>query len=452
MDSPPGEADSTALLCDHYELTALDAALASGIASRSATFEVFARRLPPGRRYGVLAGIGRIVGLLADFRYRESELDHLAAHHVVSERLLDHLAAWRFTGSIEAYREGDLYFPYSPVLTVTAPFGDALVLETALLSILNHDSAVASAAARMHDVADGRTLIEGGSRRVHESAAVAAARASYLAGFDVSSNLEAGRRWGVPTGGTTMHAFVLAHGSEREAFDAQIDRFGCDTTFLVDTYDAIEGVRCAIDACGDRDSVPGAIRIDSGDLGPAAQQARKMLDADGCSSTRIIVSGDLDEFAIRDLSAVRDLADQRRAIDGFLVGTQVATGSGEPTAGFVYKLVAVEDGRGTVRPVAKTSTGKETIGGRKRAARILDASGYAIEERVVSAAGDVDERPVAGSQRDLLHPMIVNGDVVTDPGLSAVRAFHLKARRELPHAAREIDPGEPALSGSSDTA
>lgn len=437
---------SPALLCDHYELTAFESAVQSGIADRPATFEVFARRLPEGRRYGVVAGIGRIVAALADFSYGATEIEHLLANNVISERMAERLAGWRFTGSIDSYREGDLYFPSSPVLTLTAPFGDALVLETLVLSILNHDSAIASGAARMHDAAVGRTLIEAGSRRVHEEAAVAAARAAYIAGFDVTSNLEAGRRWGVPTGGTTMHAFVLAHDSERQSFDAQIDSFGCGTTFLVDTYDILDGVRCAIDACAARGDVPGAVRIDSGDLNSMSRKARQLLNAHGCEATKVVVSGDLDEFAIE------RLVDDRAPIDSFLVGTCVATGSGHPTASFVYKLVAIDDGAGQMKPVAKASAQKATIGGRKRAWRLFDDSGYADEERIttptsVSDSTDFDPTELLG--RSLLHPLVVSGEVVSDPSLDAIRTTHLSARNELQPTARELAAGEPALVGTS---
>lgn len=438
-------ASNPALLCDHYELTALDSAIESGLADHPATFEVFARRLPEGRRYGVVAGIGRIISALSDFTYGRDEIDHLVSNDVISDRLAERLDGWRFTGSIDSYREGDLYFPHSPVLTLTAPFGDALVLETLVLSILNHDSAIASAAARMHDAAVGRTLIEAGSRRVHEEAAVAAARAAYIAGFDVTSNLEAGRRWGVPTGGTTMHAFVLAHDSERRAFDAQIDTFGCSTTFLVDTYDILDGVMSAIDACRDRGGVPGAIRIDSGDLDAMSRKARQLLNAQGCEATKIVVSSDLDEYTID------ALVQAHAPIDSFLVGTCVATGSGHPTASFVYKLVAIADTNGEMRPVAKTSAQKATIGGRKRAWRLFDESGYADEERITTpstdhAAPDFDPTELLG--RLLLHPLMVDGELVNNPSLDSIRTTHLSARNELQPSARELGPGAPALLGA----
>src|SRR4051812_22622553 len=210
--SPSTTGVSTALLTDRYELTMLAAALADGTATRRCVFEVFARRLPEGRRYGVVAGTARLLESIARFRFGSQELTALA--DVVDPATLDWLAGYRFSGDVDGYPEGELYFPGSPILTVTGSFVDAVVLETLTLSILNHDSAIASAAARMVTAAAGRPLIEMGSRRTHEAAAVAAARAAYLAGFSTTSNLEAERRHGIPTAGTAAHAWVLLHDSE----------------------------------------------------------------------------------------------------------------------------------------------------------------------------------------------------------------------------------------------
>ena len=238
----------------------LQAALQSGVAGEHAVFEVFARRLPVGRRYGVVAGLDRLIDAIERFRFGAAELEHLA--EIVDERTLEHLAGWHFAGDVDAYREGELFFPESPVLTVEARFGDAVVLETLVLSVLNHDSAVASAAARIRVAAGDRQLIEMGGRRTHEQAAVAAARAAYIAGFASTSNLEAGRRYGIPVAGTAAHAFTLAHPSEDAAFRAQLATLGSGTTLLVDTFDTETGIRRAVEAAGPG---LGAIRLDSGD-------------------------------------------------------------------------------------------------------------------------------------------------------------------------------------------
>ncbi|MCW2791876.1 MAG: putative nicotinate phosphoribosyltransferase, partial [Nocardioides sp.] len=253
---------STALLTDHYELTMLQAALRSGTAHRRSVFELFPRRLPEGRRYGVVAGVGRALDAIEAFRFDEDTLTVL--EDVVDRPTLDWLAGYRFSGDIWGYAEGEAYFPYSPLLTVEATFAEAVLLETLLLSIYNHDAAIASAASRMTLVAGDRPCIEMGSRRTHEEAAVACARAAYVAGFATSSNLAARERYGVPTGGTSAHSFTLLHDSEEQAFRAQVDALGTGTTLLVDTYDIAEAVRLAVEVAGPG---LGAVRIDSGDLG-----------------------------------------------------------------------------------------------------------------------------------------------------------------------------------------
>ena len=283
---------STALLTDHYELTMLQAALRSGAASRRCVFETFARRLPSGRRYGVLAGTGRVLDAIEDFRFGPEELRDLRERQVVDEDTLGFLADYRFDGDVWGYAEGETYFPYSPVLVVESDFAHGVILETVILSILNHDSAVASAASRMTGAAGSRPVIEMGSRRTHDEAAVAAARAAYIAGFSSTSNLEAGRRHGVPTGGTAAHAFTLLHESEREAFEAQVASLGAGTTLLVDTYDVTEGVRTAVEVAG---TSLGGVRLDSGDLVVQASEVREELDALGATETKIVVTSDLDE-------------------------------------------------------------------------------------------------------------------------------------------------------------
>src|SRR4051795_4961200 len=360
---------TAALLTDKYELTMLAAALRDGAAHRRTTFEVFARRLPEGRRYGVVAGTARFVEALADFTFDGTALQALS--DFLDSDTLEYLGDYRFRGDVDGYAEGELYFPGSPVLAVHGTFGECVVLETLALSIFNHDTAIASAAARMASVAEGRTLIEMGSRRTHEQAAVAAARAAYLAGFAGSSNLEAQRRHGVPALGTSAHAFTLLHTSadgpdERAAFRAQVDALGVGTTLLVDTYDITAGVANAVAVAGPE---LGAVRIDSGDLGVLARQVRAQLDELGAPNTRIVVTSDLDEFAIAALRA--------EPVDSYGVGTSLVTGSGAPTAGMVYKLVEVDG-----VPVEKRSSHKESHGGRKQAYRLTKPTGTAVEEVV----------------------------------------------------------------------
>jgi nicotinate phosphoribosyltransferase len=419
---------STALLTDHYELTMLQAALASGMAGRRSVFELYPRRLPEGRRYGVVAGVGRALEAIEDFRFDDEVLQALES--VVNEQTREWLAAHRFSGDVWGYAEGDLYFPFSPVAIVEGTFAEAVLLETVLLSIYNHDSAIASAASRMTQAAAGRPCIEMGSRRTHEEAAVASARAAYIAGFTTSSNLAARHRYGVPTTGTSAHSFTLLHDSEADAFRAQVASLGTGTTLLVDTYDVREAVRLGVEVAG---TDLGAVRIDSGDQGALAQQVRAELDALGATSTRIVVTSDLDEFSIAALAAA--------PVDGYGVGTQLVTGSGHPTCGFVYKLVAREDDHGAMVAVAKKSKDKISIGGRKWAMRRLSSAGVAEAE--VIGIGKPPEND--GDDRELLVPLVRAGEVVGHEPLDAARDRHLSARGELPLTAEQMSKGEPVI-------
>jgi len=417
---------STALYTDRYELTMVASALRDGSATRDCVFETFARRLPTGRRYGVVAGTGRLLDAIESFRFGPDELSLLGETGLDAETL-DWLAGWRFTGDVDGYPEGELWFPNSPVLTVTGAFGEAVLLETLALSVLNHDCAIASAAARMVTAAGGRPLIEMGSRRTHEDAAVAAARAAYIAGFSSTSNLEAGRRYGIPTSGTAAHAFTLLHDSEAAAFRAQIDALGIGTTLLVDTYDIARGIRTAIEVAGPS---LGAIRIDSGDLAVLAKESRELLDSLGATRTRIVLSGDLDEFAIAGLSGA--------PVDLYGVGTSLVTGSGAPTAGMVYKLVEVDG-----RPVAKRSEHKATHGGRKTAVRRHRETGTATEEVLVSRG-----RPELGPHDRPLQVPLMRGGKRVESGVSelgAARSRLVDALRSVPWEGLKLSQGEPAL-------
>jgi nicotinate phosphoribosyltransferase len=423
---------STAFLTDQYELTMVQAALRSGAAHRRAVFELFPRRLPEGRRYGVVAGTGRMLDALQQFRFEEEQLDFLRARDIVDATTRDWLASYRFSGDIWGYREGETYFPGSPLVVVEAGFAEAVVLETLILSILNHDSAVASAASRMTAVAEGRPCVEMGARRTHEDAAVAAARAAYIAGFSATSNLAAGRRYGIPTAGTSAHAFTLVHDSERDAFTAQVTALGSGTTLLVDTYDITEAVAAAVDIAG---TDLGAVRIDSGDLPMLARQVREQLDRLGATKTRIFVTSDLDEYAIAGLAAA--------PVDGYGVGTSLVTGSGHPTCGFVYKLVArsTSDQPSALQAVAKKSREKLSIGGRKWAMRRVSADGIAEAEII-----GVGHPPVSDvDDRHLLVELVRHGQIVGRESVERMRERHVRSIAELPMAAHQLSRGEPAI-------
>src|SRR5262245_54131240 len=405
----------------------LNAALKDGTAGRRCVFEVFARRLPTGRRYGVVAGTGRLVDLVAEFRFGEPELTFLTGAGVIDAETAQWLAGYRFGGDIEGYAEGELFFPGSPILTVSGSFAECVVLETLVLSVLNHDSAVAAAAARMVTAARGRPIIEMGSRRTHEQAAVAAARAAYLAGFAATSNLEAGRRYAIPTTGTAAHAFTLLHDDESAALAWQVHALGKQTTLLVDTYAISQGIRNAIAVAGPQLR---AIRIDSGDLSMLAAQSRELLDSLGAVDTRIVVSGDLDEYAIAALAA--------EPVDAYGAGTAVVTGSGAPTANLIYKLVEVDG-----RAVVKRSEHKATIGGRKTAVRRHKPTGTATEE-IVASQGTPPRLP---HDRLLQIPFLRGGSRVDDvPTLADSREHLRQCLIAIPWEGLKLSAGDPALT------
>ncbi|MFD3895868.1 nicotinate phosphoribosyltransferase [Streptomyces cellulosae] len=429
----PVNVPSTALFTDQYELTMLQAALKAGTAGRHSVFEVFTRRLPHGRRYGVVAGTGRVLDAVENFRFDEGVLGFLREKALVDEETLGWLAGYRFSGDIWGYPEGEVYFPGSPIMRVEGSFAECVLLETVILSILNHDSAIAAAASRMSSAAQGRSLIEMGARRTHELAAVAASRAAYIGGFSSTSDLAAGFRYNIPTVGTSAHAFTLLHDTERDAFRAQVDSLGAGTTLLVDTYDVAEAVRAAVEVAGPE---LGAVRIDSGDLLLVAHRVRQQLDELGARDTKIVVTSDLDEYAIASLAAA--------PVDAYGVGTQLVTGSGHPTCSMVYKLVAraeSADPGAPLVPVAKRSTGgKTSIGGRKWAARRLDADGVAEAE--VIGTGEV---PPELAGQELLVPLVRGGEVIAREPLDVVRDRHAAARAGLPLSATQLSRGEPVL-------
>ncbi|KUN36594.1 nicotinate phosphoribosyltransferase [Streptomyces longwoodensis] len=429
----PVDVPSTALFTDQYELTMLQAALKAGTAERRSVFEVFTRRLPEGRRYGVVAGTGRVLDAVENFRFDAGVLGFLREREIVDETTLDWLAGYRFTGDVLGYPEGEVYFPGSPIMRVEGSFAECVLLETVILSILNHDSAIAAAASRMSSAAGTRPLIEMGARRTHELSAVAAARAAYVGGFATTSDLAAGFRYGIPTVGTSAHAFTLLHDTERDAFRAQVDALGRGTTLLVDTYDVAEAVRTAVEVAGPE---LGAVRIDSGDLLLVAHRVRQQLDELGATDTKIVVTSDLDEYAIASLAAA--------PVDAYGVGTQLVTGSGHPTASMVYKLVAraeSDDPRAPLVPVAKKSSGgKTSIGGRKWAARRLDEDGVAEAE--VVGTGPV---PAELAGRQLQVELIRGGEVLAREPLDVVRDRHIAVRAGLPLSATQLSRGEPVL-------
>ena len=429
---------SPAMMTDMYEYTMLDAALRDGTANRKCVFEIFTRHLPEGRRYGVVAGTGRILDALERFHLDDEDLRFLSDRNIVSAETIAWLERFHFSGSIKGYREGEMFFPNSPVLQVEGTFGECTLLETLLLSILNYDCAVASAASRMVTAAKDRPCMDMGGRRTNEWSAVAASRAAVVGGFQGTANLLAAQLYGLKTIGTAAHCFTLVHDSERDAFISQIDALGKNTTLLVDTYNIEEAVKTAVEVAGPE---LGGVRIDSGDLAALAQRVRNQLDALGATNTKITVTNDLDEYALAAL--------QTAPVDSYGVGTRLVTGSGAPTCAMVYKLTERENADGVMQPVAKKSKDKATVPGRKLAFRSYEYN-LADCEHVISGSEDqlAAFRPEEG-WKDLLVDFVDHGQIdATWQGHDAIMAAHdyrAKALAELPITAQSLMRGEPVI-------
>lgn len=434
---------TTSLLTDMYELTMVDATLQSGTWNRQVTFELFGRRLPPARRFGVMAGNARIIEALERFEFSKDEIDYLSREKIVSDDCLDYLKDYRFKGRIRGYAEGECYFESSPLLQVEGTFAECVLLETLLLSILNHDCAVASAASRMTIAAHGRPCVDMGARRTHERSAVSAARAAYIGGFKGTSCLEAGKRYGIPTIGTAAHSFTLIHDSEEDAFRAQLANLGPGTTLLVDTYDVQRAVKRGVKLAREAGGELGCVRLDSGDLVAEAFKVRALLDSLDAKSTKITVTNDLDEYAIAALGAA--------PVDSYGVGTKMVTGSGIPTAALVYKLVQRVNEDGSVHDVAKRSSSKSTLGGRKFAGRARGEDGYATGELVViadsaeQAQAEFERRNARALLVDLVTDGQTNASFVGKEALQEAQERHIHSRNELPYQGWRLSAGEAAI-------
>lgn len=426
------------LMTDMYEYTMLDATLQDGTAHRDCIFEVFTRRLPEGRRYGVVAGTGRLLEALQDFHFAEEDLKFLSDRKIVNKETIKWLENYHFSGTIRGYREGEVYFPNSPILQLEGNFGECTLLETLILSILNYDSAVAAAASRMTSAAKNRPCMDMGGRRTNEWAAVAAARASIVGGFRGTANLLAAKLYDLPAIGTAAHAFTLVHDSERDAFISQIQALGKNTTLLVDTYNIEEAVKTAVEVAGPE---LGGVRIDSGDLAALAQRVRNQLDALGATNTKITVTNDLDEYAIASL--------QTAPVDSYGVGTQLVTGSGAPTCSMVYKLTERTGANGEMEPVAKKSQEKATLPGRKLAYRSYEYSLAEAEHVVCGNESELAQYTPEEGWKDLLVDFVDHGEINTDyighDAIINARDYHAQALAELPITAQSLMRGEAVI-------
>jgi nicotinate phosphoribosyltransferase len=418
----------SALSTDLYELTMIGGYYVMGLDGR-ATFDLFVRQLPPTRNYLVAAGLEQALDFLESLRFSAAEIDFLrtvpALANLPRAFFDDYLAALRFTGDVWAVEEGTPVFAQEPIVRVTAPLAEAQLVETALIAEVMFPTSVASRASRVVEAAAGRGVMEFGARRAHGiDAGIRAARAAYLAGFDSSSIVEAGRRFGIPLSGTMAHSWVMAFADEAEAFRGYAEVFGAAAVFILDTYDAIAAARTIVSS-GLR---PKAVRIDSGDVIEISRQVRRMFDDHGLRETAIVASGDLDEQRIADIVA------SGAPIDGFGVGTAVSTSSDAPALSGVYKLAEIERDHRFV-PVLKTSPGKRTYPGRKQAWRVI-RDGVAVED-VLSLA---DADPPSGAE-PMLKEVMTNGVRTARPPLTEIRARCRQQVALLPKDVRRLCDG-----------
>jgi nicotinate phosphoribosyltransferase len=422
--------NSLALSTDLYELTMMAGYHAAGLKPR-ATFELYERGLPAHRSYLIAAGLEQVLDYLESLRFTAEDIAHLRSLPSLQGADRDffdeYLPRFRFTGEVWAVEEGTPVFPPEPLLRVTAPLPEAQVVETALLAHVAFQTAVASRAARIVDAAAGRSVVEFGARRAHGiEAGVLAARAAFLAGCEATSNVEAGRRFGIPASGTMAHSWVMAFRDELSAFKQYADLFGDRTVFLLDTYDTIAAARL-VAASGLR---PRAVRLDSGDVIALSRQVRVVLDEAGLRETAIFVSGDLDEWRIADVVACG------APVDGFGVGAALSTVSDAPSLGAIYKLVEIERD-GTLVPIMKRSPGKQTYPGRKQVWRTF-AAGTAAEDVIELADGDM----AAQAAQPLLTCVMRDGKRVSPQRpVTELRALGRVRIAELPQAVRRLqDP------------
>jgi len=419
----------TALSTDLYELTMIAAHLAARNEG-SATFELFVRHLPEHRAYLVAAGLEQALDYLETLAFSDADIAYLrtvpALQGAPPEFFDDFLPRFKFTGDVWAMPEGTPVFAQEPIVRVTAPLMQAQLVETALLAIIAFQTSIASKAARVIEAAQGRPVVEFGARRAHGAqAALYAARAAYLAGCDGTSNVEAGARFGVPLSGTMAHSWILSFPDEVDAFRSFMSLYGDRAVLLLDTYDTRAAVRKIVEA----GLSPAAVRLDSGNLLELSRDVRATLDQAGLRSTRILATGDLDEFRIA------ALVDAEAPIDGFGVGAALATVPDAPSLGGVYKLVEVEQ-HSTKTPVMKRTPDKQTYPGRKQVWRVSD-DGTAVRDVV---ALEHESGPAGG--RPLLTRVMRNGRRETAAtALPDLRNTCRRSVLELPRVCRLIrDP------------
>ncbi|WP_313893482.1 nicotinate phosphoribosyltransferase [Psychrobacillus sp.] len=393
--------DGLALHTDLYQINMAESYWADNMHERKAVFELFFRKLPFGNGYGVFAGLERCIDYLRDFRFTDSDLDYLQNEVGYKEDFIDYLRTVRFTGDVYSMVEGELVFPNEPILRIESTLVEAQLVETALLNIVNYQTLIATKASRIKQIVKDEVAMEFGSRRAHEmDAAIWGTRAAYIGGIESTSNVRAGKKFGIPVAGTHAHSLVQAYKSEYDAFHSYAKRHK-DCVFLVDTYNTLKtGVPTAIKVAkelGDKINFIG-IRLDSGDISFLSKEARKMLDNAGFPNAKIVVSNDLDEYTILNLKA------QGAKVDSWGIGTKLITAYDQPALGAVYKIVSIENAEGVMEDTIKISstTEKVTTPGQKRLFRIIDKENGKAEGDYISM---YDEDPLHEERLKMFHPV-----------------------------------------------
>lgn len=423
--------ENMALLIDLYELTMADSYLRRG-KNEMTTFELFVRHLPPHRSYLVAAGLEQAIHYLLHLRFTDESIEYLRSLQIFSPEFLAYLKSFRFTGTVWAIPEGEVFFPQEPILRVTAPRIEAQIVETFLLNTINFQSMIATKASRVYLASQGRPVVDFSARRVHGAdAALKVARASYIGGCVGTSCTLAGLVYGIPVYGTMAHSFIMSFPSELEAFMAFAEDFPDNVLLLIDTYDTLRGAENAVKVAKQlekRGYRLKGVRIDSGDLAEMSKRVREILDRNGLHYVKILLSGDLNEYRIRELLAKGAKADM------FGVGTELGTSHDAPSLGGIYKLVEDEMG-----PRIKLSSGKLTYPGKKQVWRIYRRDGTLLED-VIALEGE--GITAEGEKVPLLVRVIEKGELVLQlPKLEEIRERCLRALASLPLDLHELDGG-----------
>ncbi|MEM2105775.1 MAG: nicotinate phosphoribosyltransferase [Candidatus Bathyarchaeia archaeon] len=421
-------ASDMSMLTDLYELT-MCASYFDNKRNELATFDLFIRRLPPNRSYFVFAGLEQALIYLEKMRFTDEHLEYLRKHGFKDD-FLDYLGKFRFSGEVWAVPEGTIVFPNEPLIRVTAPIIEAQIVESFLLNTVNLQTTIATKASRVVCAAKGKPIIEFGLRRTHGTdAGMKAARCSYIAGCNGTSNVLAGLRYGIPIFGTMAHSFILFFDREIEAFRAFAKTFPKNSTFLIDTFDDVKGAEKAVAVAKEMEKQGfrlNSVRIDSGDLVEISKKVRAILDENGLDYVKIFASGDLDEYK------VEELLQKGAKIDAFGVGTRMSTSEDRPYVDVIYKLCEHMDKSGKMVPAMKLSKGKLTLPGRKQVFRVKDADGMFKKDVIALHDEKIEGEP-------LLVKVMEKGKMVYDlPPLDAIRERALQNLSRLPEKYKKL--------------